>query len=76
MDRILLRFNTKFEEDQEKRTWRVLVNGTETLADKVIIRYVCCETIQEDVDGIPKYHILCFGKVNWQGNTAIIERTT
>lgn len=68
MDRILLRFNTKFEEDSLKRTWRVLVNGEETLAAKVIIQ-VIGETIQEPVDGIQKYHILCHGKVIWNKGT-------
>ena len=71
MDRILLRFNTKFEEDPARRTWRVLVNGAETLASKVIIK-VNGETIQEDVAGIPKYHILCIGCVVWDGSIATI----
>lgn len=71
MDRILIRFNTKFEEDVEKRPWRILVNGVETLAERVLIS-TPGETIQEDVGGIPKYHIMCFGKVKWAGRTATI----
>lgn len=29
-NRILIRFNTKFEEDTQKRKWRVLVDGVES----------------------------------------------
>lgn len=71
MSRILLRFNTKFQEDPQKRTWRVLVDGKEKLADKVFIR-VAGETVQEYVDGILKYHILCDGHVIWNNDTATI----
>jgi hypothetical protein len=63
--RILLRFNTKFAEDPEKRTWRVLVNGEETLAHKVLIK-IPCETITEPIStGEIKHHFLCYGKVEW-----------
>lgn len=72
MARVLLRFNTKFEEDPKRRTWRVLVDGTEKLADKVYIN-VLAETITEDVaPGVTKYHVLCHGNVAWDGDTATI----
>lgn len=64
-DRVLLRFNTKFADDPERRTWRVLVNGKETLAHKVLIK-IPCETITEPIStGEIKHHFLCFGKVTW-----------
>lgn len=75
MDRVLLRFNTKFEEDPLKRTWRVLVNGVETLAEKVYIN-IPGETIQEDVaPGVTKFHILCYGKVHWEGDIATVRES-
>lgn len=62
-DRILIRFNTKFESDPLKRTWRVLVNGEESLAHQVDVR-VPCSTITEPIaTGEVKHHFLCFGKV-------------
>lgn len=67
MSRILIRFNTKFEDDPQKRKWRVLEDGVEKLAHKVLIS-TDAETIQEDVDGIPKYHIMCHGSVHWTNN--------
>lgn len=64
MDRILVRFNTKFAEDPLKRGWRVLVNGEEQLAHRVDIQ-VPCETITEPIStGEIKHHFLCFGYVH------------
>lgn len=72
MSRILLRFNTKYKEDPEGRTWRVLVDGTETLAHKIVTT-IPCETIQEPVEGVEKHHFLCWGKVDWtEGDVAWI----
>ncbi|MFZ4508263.1 MAG: hypothetical protein ACOYON_11275 [Fimbriimonas sp.] len=63
--RILVRFNTKFTEDPEGRTWRVLVDGVETLAHKVMID-TPTETITESIStGEVKHHILCHGRVEW-----------
>jgi len=74
-DRILVRFNTKWEQDPLKRTWRVLVNGEERLASDVHIE-VACRSIIEDVEDqqgrVTKYHMLCHGKVNWDGDVATI----
>lgn len=64
-DRILVRFNTKWQNDQQKRQWRVLVNGEEQLAHKVEIK-VASETIEEEVAGEQKFHFLCSGKTIWQ----------
>ena len=74
MSRILLRFNTKFTDDPKRRTWRVLVDGKEKLAEKVFVNAVG-ETIQEDVDGVPKYHVMFNGHVTWDGDLATISRT-
>ena len=71
MDKVLVRFNTKHEMDGGCRKWRVLVNGKEWLAQKVMIS-VPCETVCESVEGVDKYHFLCHGKVEWAGETATI----
>lgn len=70
-DRILIRFNTKWQEDPDHRKWRVLVNGIEQLAHKVIIS-VECDTIEEPVEGVQKYHFHCVGEVRWEGDTALV----
>lgn len=71
---ILIRFNTKWEDDPQKRQWRILVEGKETLASHISIK-VPCYTIEEPVDGIKKFHFLCVGQVNWipNSNCAYIE---
>jgi hypothetical protein len=66
--RILIRFNTKFEEDSEKRKWRLLVDGEESLAHKITF-YTFGETITETIPtGEVKHHILCEGTVRWEEN--------
>jgi len=71
-DRVLIRFNTKFEEDALKREWRVLVNGEESLARKVFIE-VTSETVTERIaTGEVKYHFQCYGKVKWQKHVATV----
>jgi hypothetical protein len=65
MHRILVRFNTKWEQDDQKRRWRILVDGKESLAHKVIIQ-VEGETVTEPVDGETKDHFLFFGHVDWK----------
>src|ERR1700722_701737 len=71
-DRILVRFNTKWKEDPSSRQWRVLVNGTETLAHKESMK-TDCETIKEQVEGEQKFHFMCLGKVTWQDTNAVIS---
>ena len=63
--RILVRFNTKWEQDRLSRKWRVVTNGVETLAHEVTVT-IPCTTIQEDVptDGT-RWHFLCWGDVFW-----------
>jgi hypothetical protein len=73
MNRILIRFNTRFQDDELKRTWRVLINGQEYLAENVQIN-IPCETLYEPVDGVPKWHFLCHGVVLWENNKAIINK--
>ncbi len=64
--RILIRFNTKFEEDPLKRKWRVLIDGEESLAHKVQT-YGPCETVTEPIaTGEIKHHFLCIGFVVWE----------
>jgi len=72
-DRILVRFNTKVADDPEGRTWRVLENGTETLANKVFLQ-VPSESITEPIaTGEIKHHILCYGRVAWSdGHVATV----
>ncbi len=68
-DRILIRFNTKFNDDPEGRCWRVLVNGDETLAHRVEIA-IPCETVTEPIaSGEIKHHFLCDGRVEWQAGS-------
>jgi hypothetical protein len=68
MNRILIRFNTKWQEDELKRKWRVLENGIETLAHQVHIS-IPCTTHEEEVPGAGlKWHFLCWGKTTWDGN--------
>ncbi len=72
MSRILIRFNTKHEMDAGHRKWRVVVDGVETLANKVHVT-VPCETICEDVGGSEKYHFMCHGQVSWgEDETALV----
>jgi hypothetical protein len=70
-NRILVRFNTKWQNDPDKRQWRVLVNGVESLAHKVVIK-TTVTTIEEEVAGEQKFHFLCYGQVLWQGTNAEI----
>jgi len=70
-NRILVRFNTKWEQDPAERQWRILVNGVESLAHRVNIQ-IPCQTIMEPVEGCEKYHFLCYGKVEWDGTYANI----
>lgn len=66
VDRILVRFNTKFGNDPSGRRWRVLVNGEEHLAHKVVMS-IPCETVTEPIaTGEIKDHFLCFGSVEWE----------
>lgn len=66
--RILIRFNTKADQDPLKRCWRVLQDGVETLAHRVVT-YTTCETITEPIEsGEIKHHFLCYGNVVWDDN--------
>ncbi len=69
--RILVRFNTKYETDPQRRRWRVLTDGQERLADKVVTHAIW-ESIEEPVDGIQKYHMMYQGRCKWNGDTATI----
>ncbi len=73
-NRILVRFNTKYKEDDLRRNWRVLINGEETLAHDVYIN-VPTETIVEPIaTGEIKYHFLCWGSARFSENhIAVIE---
>lgn len=71
-NRILVRFNTKWKEDELLRKWRVLENGVETLAHEVSIT-IPCKTIQEDVTEGTRWHFLCWGEAVWDGTNATIK---
>jgi protoporphyrinogen oxidase len=58
--------------DEQHRKWRVLVDGQERLADHVVIQ-IPCQTIMENVGSEEKYHFLCNGSVEWDGNVATIN---
>ena len=69
---IKLRYNTKAGDSPLK--WRVLdEQGKEFLADRVVIR--CLSETTEDVlpSGEIKHHVTCYGRLIWDGTTAIIE---
>lgn len=66
-DRILVRFNTKWEQDPEKRQWRILINGHETLAHQVVMLKPC-KTIEEPVEGVQKFHFETTGQVTVDAN--------
>jgi len=72
-DKILIRFNTKWQEDEQKRTWRVLINGVEYLASKVNVNVPCVSTMEDIEPGVTKWHMLCYGKVYWKGTESFIE---
>lgn len=69
---ILIRFNTKWQDDELKRQWRVVIEGKERLADKVNIS-VPCETHEEPINGEQKFHFKCFGRIKWFKDNAIIS---
>ena len=64
-DTVLIRFNTKWQDDSKRRKWRVVINGFEYLASQVHIR-VDCDSIEEPINGEPKFHMLCFGYATWK----------
>jgi len=72
-DKILIRFNTKWEEDSLKRNWRVLINGEEFLASDIIVYVPSSTTVEDIAQGVTKWHILCRGHVHWNGNIANIK---
>ena len=72
-NRILVRFNTKWQEDVMQRKWRVLMNGEEKLAHEILIT-IPCKIIQEDVPDVgTKWHFLCYGNVTWCEHNALIN---
>lgn len=72
-DRILLTFNTKFEEDPQKRKWKVLVNEVERLAHQIVV-IAYAETVVERIpQGEERCSFLCEGRVVWkEGDVALI----
>lgn len=69
--RILVRFNTKWQEDSLGRQWRVVVDGIEELAHHVRIM-VPCQTIRENVGEEPKFHFVCHGEAVWSATSVVI----
>ncbi len=63
---VKIRFNTdKDKLDSRLSPWRILVNGTEHLADSVQINTTSKTTLDEISPGKLKWHISCFGRVVW-----------
>jgi len=71
-DNILLRFNTKWQNDPEGRKWRVVINDIEHLASEVHI-HAKARTVEKEVNGEPKFHLFCIGTVQWSGDVASIH---
>lgn len=71
-NRILVRFNTKWQVDELKRKWRVLENDIEHLAQDVEVT-IPCVSIQEDVQEGTRWHFLCWGDVYWKADKATIR---
>ena len=74
MQRIQIRFNTKFAESPGSRLkWRVLVNGAEHLASHVKV-CVPCETTEDVIEeGVVKWHLTCQGSAVWSGDAITIR---
>jgi hypothetical protein len=51
-NKILIRFNTKWQEDPLKRTWRVLINGEEKLASEVCVEVPSQSTVEDVAPGV------------------------
>lgn len=69
-DEIILRFNTKAEEN-DPLIWRVFINGMEHLASGFEIHGYIYD-IKSEEKGIMKYNVGCKGRVRWQNDKAII----
>ena len=63
---IKIRFNTdKDKMDQALAPWRVLIEGTDLLAEKVFIKTSAWTSMDEVAPGILKWHISCAGTPTW-----------
>lgn len=61
-----IRFNTeKDKRDQSLPPWRVLIQGQEYLAEKVVINTQAWTTSDEIAPGVLKWHISCDGEPKW-----------
>jgi hypothetical protein len=63
---IKIRFNTdKDKINNSLPPWRVIIDGTEHFAEKVIIKTASWTTFDEISPGKHKWHITCVGKPEW-----------
>lgn len=63
---IKIRFNTdKDKLNPELPPWRVVLDGVEHLAEKVIIQAPAWTSVDEIAPGKIKWHITCSGSVTW-----------
>ncbi|MBX9766698.1 MAG: hypothetical protein K2X47_05450 [Bdellovibrionales bacterium] len=79
--KIKIRYNTdKDKSDSSLPPWRVLINGEEHLAQRVLLETRSWTTLDEVEPGRLKWHISCDGVVDWnaQNGECIIreERTS
>lgn len=71
--RVLVRFNMKWELDLFLRKWQVVEDGVERLAHRVDV-LAPCMTIEEPVNGEPKYHFQCYASsVTWNNDYVTIS---
>jgi hypothetical protein len=69
-DDIILRFNTKAENDNPL-VWRVYVNGVEHLASGFEVHGYMYDQISYEAE-VKKFNVGCKGRVRWDGTKAVI----
>ncbi len=64
---IKIRFNTHADENEPLK-WRVLIDGQEFLASEVTTRVPTMTTRDELSPDLVKFHITCYGAIQWEGS--------
>ncbi len=73
---IKIRYNTDKEKiDSSLRPWRVIVDGTEYLADNVVIKTKSWTTLDEVSPGKFKWHMSAVGHIIWNASQTECEIT-
>jgi hypothetical protein len=73
MSTIKLRFNTESALDKSMLPWRVVVDGVEHLAQRVIFATDAYTTHDEVAPGRFKWHVTCVGEPAWHGTVCTIR---